>query len=468
MTSVLRFLAVAVCLTAPSVLHGQGVPAPGDPASPGAGSTLPSASLPSDAAWTEDETGRSALFDLVARRVEEMYWDASHLEWATWRDRHRASVVAAEGPAALDRAFARMFDDLGDGHSRWIGRGTLPPDPDPPPVDEEREGGEGAPSPQLGADVRPLDGRGLLLLRVHPGGAAEAAGLRRGDVITAVGEARLSEPDIGWGMRRIVTSALGSGSATVAVDRPRARTIATVEPRALPEGAAQRPLVEITEELGAARLEIPSFTAGTAEAVHRELAQLRESGGSHLVIDVRGNPGGSVVEMGLVLGAFAEGALLAAQGREEAGWTLRVRRDGALHVRLARDEGRLSGRDVASARLDSYVLWEGRVAVLVDGGTASAAEAFAGALVQAADALVIGTPTPGNVETIRRIPFPAGLSAMVAVGDLRRVGGGALAPVPLTARALLDPVDLARGLDAPYAEAIRRLRDLPWTPGRWF
>lgn len=455
----LRRLLLASLAASLAFAQPEGGPAPAPPAD-----ALP-AVLESNATWTEDASGRAALFEIVARRVEESYWNPDHLDWSAWRDRHRSAVVAAEGRAELDRAFIRMFEDLDDGHSRWLGL-----DAPPEGAGTSRSRGREAQvaRPRLGADVRPIDGRGLLLVRVHPGGAAEAAGLLRGDVITAVGDEPLTAPGIGWGMRGAIHSALGRGEATLEVDRAAARFTATVEPRALPPGAAERPLVELDEDLGSARLEIPTFAAGTAEIVHAHLSRLREEGVSHLVVDVRGNPGGSVAEMGLVLGAFAEGTLLQARGREGTAWSLRVRRGDALDVRLVRSGDRPAAADAASVRLASFVRWDGEIAVLVDEHTASAAEAFAGALVRGADAVAVGTPTPGNVETIRRTALPGGHAAMIAVGDLRLPGGEPVAPVPLTVTARLRALELARGLDAPYAEAIRRLRDLPWTPGRLF
>lgn len=463
-----RFLILALVAAAwaPWTLARE-VPVPADPATPvppaeSVADPTPSR-LPSDDAWTADEEGRTALFDLVARRVEEIYWNPHHVDWRDWRDRHRAEVVAAASEPALDRAFARMFDDLGDDHTRWIGVAGERAVGRPSPAADD----EPAP-PQLGADVRPMEGRGLLLVRVHPGGAAEAAGLRRGDVIVSVAEASLSEPGIGWGMRGMLASALRRGPTPIAVERTRARVTAVLDARPLPTGAAQRPLVEIDEDLSAARLEVPTFSAGTADAVHRELAALARAGVPYLVVDLRGNPGGSVAEMGLVLGAFAEGSLLAAYGREGVNWRLTIDRDAALEVHLARDEGRLAGRDAAFARLSPYTRWDGPLAVLVDGDTASAAEAFAGAVAGAAGAVVVGASTAGNVETIRRIAFPGGRAAMVAVGDLRRADGEPVAPVQPDAEARLDHGELARGLDAPFAEAVRLLRGFSWVPGTWF
>jgi len=113
-------------------------------------------------------------------------------------------------------------------------------------------------------------------------------------------------------------------------------------------------------------------------------------------------------------------------------------------------------------------VWNGPVAVLVDERSASAAEATAAVLASARSAPIVGTDTPGNVESVRRVAFVGGNEAWVAVGDLRFEGGAPLAPVEVDAEARLDPIELARGHDAPFAEAIRRLRALPWTPGRWF
>ena len=418
--------------------------------------------LPSDADWTRSESARGRLFDRVAERVEQVYWDPARIDWPSWRATHRDEVVRAISRPALDAAFRRAFDGLGDGHSRWIGRstGTVQRDrPAPPsaPVD-------------LGVEAIPLDERGLLVTRVHPGGAADVAGLQRGDVIERANGRSLLEPGLRWEMQDRIAEALRSGAATLEIDRPgRGSVRLEVLPAQVPAGARQRPLGTLDPASGVARLELPAFVAGSAQAAHAEVARLQDAGARALVVDLRGNPGGGVLEMGLVLALFLEGAPVGAWTDRGPAWTLRIDRDGGgATARLVALDGPSPGRDVAVERIAEAAAWNGPVAVLVDERSASAAEATAAVLGSARSAPIVGVDTPGNVESVRRVAFVGGNEAWVAVGDLRFDDGAPLAPVEVDAQARLDPVELARGHDAPFAEAVRLLRALPWTPGRWF
>lgn len=418
------------------------------------------AALPSDADWTRDEAARGRLFDLVRERVRDAYFDPQRVDWEAWTARHREAVVEAASRPALDAAFRRAFAGLGDGHSRWVGR-------DRPPV--ASDGAEPATPVELGVRAEPLDGRGLLLVRVHPGGPAHRAGLARGDVVVGVDGVSLAEPGLGWAMQDRIAAALRTGAARLEVERPGDEAV-RVEVAAVPvpRGASERPVGSLDARTGVARLDVPSFAAGTAEAVHAEVARLRDAGARALVLDLRGNPGGSVVEMGLVLGLAFRGDAMEAWTRGAPEWSLTVTSEPVLIARLERRTGIYAGRDVAAARLERATAWSGPLAVLVDGGTASAAEALAAVLARELGAPVVGEPTPGNIETVRRLSFPGGNAAWVAVGELRHPGGEGLAPIPIAETATLEPDALARGFDAPLAEATRRLLDLPVTPGRWF
>ncbi len=418
--------------------------------------------LPSDADWTRSESARGRLFDRIAERVEQVYWDPARIDWASWRAAHRDEVVGAGSRVALDAAFRGAFDGLGDGHSRWIGRS-------PGTVVRDRPVAPSAPV-DLGVEAIPLDERGLLVTRVHPGAAGDVAGLQRGDVIERANGRSLREPGLRWAMQDRIAEALRSGVATLEVDRPgRGRVQLEVSPSEVPAGARQRPIGTLDRASGVARLEVPAFVAGSARAAHAEVARLHEAGARALVVDLRGNPGGGVLEMGLLLALFLEGEPVGAWTDDGPAWTLRIERDGGgATARLVALTGPSPGRDLGVERIAEAAVWNGPVAVLVNEGSASAAEATAAVLASARSAPIVGADTPGNVESVRRVAFVGGNEAWVAVGDLRFAGGQSLAPVEVDADARLDPLELARGHDAPFAEAVRRLRTLPWTPGRWF
>jgi len=379
-----------------------------------------------------------------------------------WSARYRDAVVEAASRPALDAALRRAFQGLDDGHSRWLGRPNdraVPavPDADRPPLD-------------LGASVLPLDGRGLLILRAHPGGAADRAGLRRGDVLVRAGDRSLDEPGLGWAMQDRIVAGLREGGTDLQVERPgEGRTTVSLIPTRLPAVARERPRLDLDPASGVARVDLPSFSSGAAQAVHAAVREADEAGARSLVLDLRGNPGGSVVEMGLVAALLVDGVVAESWRVGGPVWRLEIERDEAgVRARLVRIAGPLAGSDVAAGRLTDATRWDGPLAVLVDAGSASAAEVLAAVWARDASTRLVGVTPPGNVESVRRVSFPGGNEAWVAVGDLRAPGGAPLVPLEVQVEAILEPIALARGHDAPLAEAVRLLLGLPVTPGRWF
>jgi carboxyl-terminal processing protease len=418
--------------------------------------------LPSDADLGRDAAGRARLFDAIEARLREVYFDPGRVDWRAWRARYRDTVIEAAGRPALDAALRRAFQGLDDGHSRWLGRPADRAVPAAPVPD--------GPSLQLGASVLPLDGRGLLILRVHPGGAADRAGLRRGDVLVRAGDRPLDEPGLGWAMQDRIVAGLRAGGTELRLERPgEGRIELSLVPTALPAGARDRPRVDLDPDSGVARLELPSFASGAAQAVHAAVVEAREAGARGLVLDLRGNPGGSVVEMGLIAALIVDGAVAESWRVDGPVWRLEIEREAeSARARLVRVAGPLAGSDVAAGVVADATRWDGPLAVLVDDASASAAEVLAALWARGASVPLVGVVPEGNVESVRRVAFPGGNEAWVAVGDLRAPGGAPLVPLAVEAEAVLEPVALARGYDAPLAEAVRLLRGLPLTPGRWF
>jgi carboxyl-terminal processing protease len=134
----------------------------------------------------------------------------------------------------------------------------------------------------------------------------------------------------------------------------------------LADGAVEASLVAD----GVGRIAIRAFSRAVPAAVHTAVRQLERAGLARLVFDVRDNPGGelsSAVE--LLRDLLPEGSVVA---------------------RLEDADG-----DVVTyyARGDAYP-WP--LVVLVNGGTASAAEVFAGCLKAHGRALVVGERTYGK------------------------------------------------------------------------
>ncbi len=416
--------------------------------------------LAQEASGSADAVAFGRTFDDLVATARREYWDPEHLDWEAWAERYRPEAVAAPDRAAFDAVMGRMVRALADDHSSWLG---LPGERD---AGEERPGNEVGP-PRLGVQFSFAPGRGLIVERVFPGTPADAAGLRRGDVIVAVDGEPLAERRGLVDASGALAEAIAAGPVQLAVERRRSRFDVEVEGAsvlfadvgAVPYGTMLDPFTGY--------LAVPTFNApGVGVAAHRALADLRDRGAVALVLDLRGNQGGRLVEAGLLLGAFVAGPWVEAVARGELAWRGTTERVGDDLVALL---VRPNDEVVGAARTTRPAAWREPLVVLVDAGTASAGEVVALALQDHGRAAVVGVPTAGNVEAVQGFTLMDGSRVLLAVADMRGAYGLVFADgvVPdVVARA--DRSDLARGLDLPLVEARRVLGGLPFTPDRRF
>ena len=141
---------------------------------------------------------------------------------------------------------------------------------------------------------------------------------------------------------------------------------------------------------------VTTFAADeVADALDRALDDLEDRGMTGLVLDLRDNGGGLVEEAAAVAGAFLpKGALV---------YTTSGRKEEVV------DTGRVRRSFFRSRRTYPVV-------VLVNEGTASAAELVAGALQDHDRALVAGQPTFGKALVMQPFPLTDGSLMMLVVG----------------------------------------------------
>jgi len=224
----------------------------------------------------------------------------------------------------------------------------------------------------IGASITRRDGR-VFFLEVFPDGPAARAGLEAGDLLVAVGGTPVDGMTLGEVVRRLRGRA---GTEVVLTVRrrggrgPEERLVLRRARVRVPPVRGAR-LLEGPERVGYLRL--TAFTPGAAAALRRSVASLVEDGARAVVLDLRGNPGGSLLE------AVEAAAVFLGRGR------------------VLRTRGRLLGTDWGyDVPWWSRPVWEGPLAVLVDGGTASAAEALAAALQAQERAVLVGRRTYGK------------------------------------------------------------------------
>ncbi|MDN4504211.1 carboxy terminal-processing peptidase [Alteromonadaceae bacterium BrNp21-10] len=118
-------------------------------------------------------------------------------------------------------------------------------------------------------------------------------------------------------------------------------------------------------------IEIPSFYNNLHKDVKKEIAKLKEQNVQGIIIDLRGNGGGSLTEATLLSGLFFD-----------SGPVVQIR-DGA-------------GRINVNSDTDGVTYYNGPLTVLVDRYSASASEIFAAAMQDYGRAMIIGEQTFGK------------------------------------------------------------------------
>jgi len=135
-----------------------------------------------------------------------------------------------------------------------------------------------------------------------------------------------------------------------------------------------------------------------ADQVHQAIERLKGRGMKQLVLDLRGNGGGIVDQAAEVAGEF-------------------LPRGATVHISERRKEPKPDTVTVKRSfwkREDRYP-----VVVLINEGTASAAELVAGALQDHDRALLVGRPTFGKSLLMQGLPLTDGSVIMLVVGRVR-------------------------------------------------
>lgn len=247
------------------------------------------------------------------------------------------------------------------------------------------------------------------VVRVVPAGPADQqSDLKAAELIIAVGQddEGLMTDVIGWRLDDVVDLVRGKKGTVVRLDViPTAgradevrRLVITRNEVRLEEQAAQSKVIEINDLEGSPRkigvIDVPAFYLdfdayrkgdpdfrSTTRDVAKLVEKLNEAGVDGLVIDLRGNGGGSLREANELTGLFIE-----------YGPTVQIKGTGA---RVWRDGKRRRGP-----------FYEGPLAIMIDRLSASASEIFAGALQDYGRAIIVGDRSfgKGTVQTLLDLP----------------------------------------------------------------
>ncbi|MFH8979421.1 S41 family peptidase [Streptomyces varsoviensis] len=259
----------------------------------------------------------------------------------------------------------------------------------------------------VGLWVRTGAGGRIEVDRVQPGSPAARSGLRAGDLLTGIDGtaiegrpvtevvARLRGADGGDGTRGRTGAAAGT-PVRLGVRRGAHAWELTLRRARL---ATENVTVDRLHDgpIATTRIKVVSFTKGTGEQVRRAVREAPKGDG--ILLDLRANSGGLVAEAVTASAAFLDGGLVATYDVHGA--------QRALSAPPGGDTTR-------------------PLAVLVDGGTMSAAELLAGALQDRGRAVVVGSRTFGKGSVQQPSELPDGSVAELTVGHYSTPAGRAV------------------------------------------
>lgn len=230
----------------------------------------------------------------------------------------------------------------------------------------------------LGIQIDVRDGW-ITVVAPLPDTPAEQAGIQTGDQITAI-DGKTTE---GWNSDQAINTLRGQAGSAVALTVRRAGVSGSIEFKLTRAQIHNRSVASPTLFSGRiGYIGLTTVSQASTSELRRGIDSLRTAGATSMILDLRGNPGG-----------------LLDQGVEVSDLFLNAGQE-AVSTR-----GRAPGSSEQYAATKPEA-WPGMpIVVLVDVGSASAAEIIAGALQDHDRALVVGVPTFGKglVQSLFRI-----------------------------------------------------------------
>ena len=277
-------------------------------------------------------------------------------------------------------AISGMVDALGDtGHSRFL---------TPQMVQEETNFTQGS-FEGIGAEVSMnADGQVVIVAPID-GSPAQAAGVKPGDIILKVDGQDLT----GLSLSDVVSKVLGPAGTKVTLTLQDAKTGAT---RDVAITRAKITVQNVTWIMlpgtTIADIRIAGFSQGVTNDLKTALDQAKTQGATGIILDLRNDPGGLLNEAVGVTSQFLDSG-------------------NVLLVKNA--QGQEQGVPAEAGGVATKI----PLVVMVNQGTASAAEIVAGALQDAHRATLIGETTFGTGTVLNSFPLSDGSQVLLATEE---------------------------------------------------
>jgi carboxyl-terminal processing protease len=325
---------------------------------------------------------RAKIFEQVWKLINEKYYDASFnaVDWKQIHDRYRPRLTEIRSDKDFYDLLKQMTGELHDAHTRFRS-----------PDERRRANDFESVNPGLG--IGEVDGKPVVI-SVEPESEAERAGIEPGMIISAVNgmafaqEVARAKAEVGDSSSGRATTLLSyywllSGdpdtSIRIGLVRPDGSHLdAVLTRRVVGQGPAllPKPLPS-----GYTYLRLPVFDEETTKQLKAALAKNKSARG--LILDLRGNPGGDFHALLNAANYFFP---------EKVSFGKVIARSGKKPSLILRMLGVPADLNVGDAGESAYT---GPVVILVNEGSASAAELFAAGMQENGRAAIVGRQTCG-------------------------------------------------------------------------
>jgi len=245
----------------------------------------------------------------------------------------------------------------------------------------------------IGSYIMQRPAGGVYISGPQEGSPAKEAGLKAGDLIIMIDNDSVK----GWNHSKVSEHLKGQAGTQVKVTVKRPYVTDSILTFDITRRKIQMPSVPysgVVDNGNLGYINLSSFTDKSPEEVKEALTKLmKEDKIKGLIFDLRGNGGGVMESAVKILGLFVP------KGTE----VIRTRGKGVLNEKIYRTTTNPIAPDLP-------------IAVLVDGGTASAAEIVSGALQDLDRAVIVGNRSFGKglVQTSRQLPYDGLLKVTMA------------------------------------------------------
>ncbi|HUY99059.1 MAG TPA: S41 family peptidase [Thermomicrobiaceae bacterium] len=330
--------------------------------------------------------------------------------WQAWNlvQQHYVDRSAIQAKTMTDGAIEGMLASLGDvGHTRFL---------TPADVQAEQESLQGQ-LEGIGAEIGIRDGQPTIIAPI-PGAPAQKAGIRAGDALV-----RVNGKDVtNMSLEQIVNLVRGPAGTpvTLTVIHPGQTTFTDIT---IVRQKITVPSVSWARLPGTtvAHVLVTSFSNNTTNDLRSAIKAAQAGGATSIVLDLRNDPGGLVDEAVGVASQFI------AQG----------------NVFIEQDA---TGQRTPSKVTGNGVAYEIPMVVLVNNGTASAAEIVAGALQDHQRAKLVGDTTFGTGTVLNQFSLSDGSAILLGTQEWLTPNGhqiwhkGITPDVSLTLPSNADPL----------------------------